>query len=361
MRISQPAGIRIFLLILGTATCCGAQPLPGIFEQPAAEAELNRPVLKMSLTDACTIRIEDGRLVVDTPLRRVRLVDQPVEIAGLAGISRLTLRPGVLEFHNIGPAARGRPSRLSIRVSTNRNHTVDIERFDGERSVQYSDQRMYYSNGVRLSVYSSLGYLVHSVQADDFASLCREHPADVYRYLGPLLRLFNTEGVFAFNPRLARWVLPPRRPVEQVAPMVLGLLGQLESPQLEVRQQAFERLAALGNDAVEPLRALDRRALSPEQQVKVDALLHEYEGLTQEQVQTLRQDPGFLLDCLYGAPVELRRWAAEYLAALLGESICFDPDSDPLEQAPIVEALRRRLVRTDAASTDRRPQQVSMR
>ena len=60
-----------------------------------------------------------------------------------------------------------------------------------------------------MSVYGADGTMLHSLTANDFETLKREHRAVVFQYLGPILRLLRTEGVIGADQRIAKQVLMP--------------------------------------------------------------------------------------------------------------------------------------------------------
>src|SRR4051812_17738823 len=231
--------------------------LAQVDEQPRGDAPENRP-LKIKMAQACFLRVVDGKLIADSKLKGARLVDQVVEVEGLAGSSMLTLKPEFLRFENTRAVS---DTVETLRVE-NRNDTVRIERSGREATVYYRESGgfgAFGNDGVRMSVYGPDGTMLHSLSANDFQSLKREHRAEVYQYLGPILRLLRTEGVIGVDVRKARQVLMARGRVREVEPQVQKLVMQLDADSFKDRENALVKLKDLGPDALAVVEKLPRK------------------------------------------------------------------------------------------------------
>src|SRR3954471_3933167 len=227
-------------------------------EQPRGDAPEDKPI-KIKLAQACFLRVVDGKLIADSKLKGARLVDQTVEVEGLSGSSMLTLKPEFLKFENTHAVSDGIES---LRVE-NRNDVVRIERSGREATVYYRESSggfgAFGNDGVRMSVYGQDGTMLHSLTANDFQSLRREHRAEVYQYLGPILRLLRTEGVIGADVRKARQVLMARRQVREVEPRVQKLVMQLDADSFKDREKALNGLKEMGPDALAVVEKLNRK------------------------------------------------------------------------------------------------------
>src|SRR6476660_8515154 len=206
--------------------------------------------LKIKLNQACFISVIDGKLIADSKLKGARLVDQTVDVEGLPGSSMITLKPEFLKFENTRAVSDGIEN---LRIE-NRNDVVRIERSGREATVYYRESSggfgAFGNEGVTLRVYGQDGTMVHNLTANDFQSLKREHRAEVYQYLGPILRLFRTDGVIGADARKARQVLMARGEPQDVEPKVQKLVMQLDADSFKDRENALRKLKDMGPDAL---------------------------------------------------------------------------------------------------------------
>jgi len=317
--------------------------LAQVDEQPRGDAPEDKPI-KIKLAQACFLRVVDGKLVADSKLKGARLVDQVVDVEGLAGSSMLTLKPEFLRFENTRAVSDGIET---LRVE-NRNDVVRIERSGREATVYYRESSggfgAFGNDGARLSIYGSDGTMLHSFTTNDFQSLKREHRAEVYQYLGPILRLLRTEGVIGADVRKARQVLMARGEVRQVEPAVQKLVMQLDAESFKERENALRGLKELGPDGLAVVEKMNRKSLSAQQQTGIEAYISDVKLASVEELENLRKDPGFLVDCLYCEDTAIRVAALERLKAMKANVGGIDPRSDPLAQAGVIEELRNKLV-----------------
>ena len=312
-------------------------------ERPRGDAPEDKP-LKIKLPQACFLRIVDGKLIADSKLKGARLVDQVVDVEGLGGSSMLTLKPEFLRFENTR-AVSDAVERLRVE---NRNDVVRIERSGREATVYYRESSggfgAFGNDGVRLSIYGADGTMVHSLTANDFQSLKREHRAEVYQYLGPILRLLKTEGVIGADVRKARQVLMARGEPRELEPKVQKLVVQLDADSFRDRETALAQLKDLGPDALAVVEKMNRKSLSAQQQTGIEAYISDVKLASLEELEKLRKDPSFLIECLYCEDVSVRGAALERLKGLGANVGGIDPRSDPLAQAGVIEELRSKLV-----------------
>jgi hypothetical protein len=235
----------------------------------------------------------------------------------------------------------------TLRVE-NRNDVVRIERSGREATVYYRESSggfgAFGNDGVRMSIYGPDGTMLHSLTANDFQSLRREHRAEVYQYLGPILRLLKTEGVIGADVRKARQVLMARGELSEVEPRVQKLVMQLDADSFKERENALRNLKEMGPDALEIVEKMNRKSLSAQQQTGIEAYISDVKLASLEEMEKLRKDPGFLVECLYCEDAGIRVAALERLKKLSAGVSGIDPRGDPLAQAGAIEELRNKLV-----------------
>lgn len=125
----------------------------------------------------------------------------------------------------------------------------------------------------------------------------------------------------------------------------IALLEQLGDPRFSRRQAADRELRALGRVSLTFLRDLDQQQLDAEQRYRIRRIVTTLSGNTR------REDPMLIADWLSGDPAvwlsllqrndeDTRRQAAQWLEALLGRSIQFDPAADAETRAAQIQRLR---------------------
>lgn len=183
-----------------------------------------------------------------------------------------------------------------------------------------------------------------NLEAPDFYTLLRTYPREAEQYLRPVFRQVGQESVFSPDPLLAWQVFADQwKADERVGRAVRALLPGLDHTDFRTRDAASKKLAAMGRDAAAVLLHLDRTALTPEQNMRVDRALAPYTQLPAKEAKRLGNDRGFLLDCLYGEDPALRTAALNRLRAVAGRSIEFDVHAEPAKRSDAVAALRKQL------------------
>jgi hypothetical protein len=84
--------------------------------------------------------------------------------------------------------------------------------------------------------------------------------------------------------------------------------------------------------------------MSAQQQTGIEAYISDVKLASLEELEKLRKDPGFLVECLYCEDVSVRVAALERLKAMGANVSGIDPKSDALGQAGVIEELRNKLV-----------------
>jgi hypothetical protein len=245
-------------------------------------------------------------------------------------------------------------NELHVNVDTDRGHFMisQSSQSDGttEQSMleQFRPAQSGPSNFIQLSVSTSS---VNSGQSEqltytspDFNLFVRNRPDETTKYLRPLLRQLGQEMVFAPEQRIAEQVLGRQRRVDpNVVNQVTDLLAQLNDSHYHIRSAASTKLKSLGRAAADVLDRLDRTTLTPEQNVRIDLFLAQYDPLSLKEIVHLRQDPTFLLDCLYSDQSDIRWVALEQLRNVFIPTLEFDPEAPEPARSQAIAALRRRL------------------
>ena len=137
--------------------------------------------------------------------------------------------------------------------------------------------------------------------AGSFPELCRLHPKETDAYLRPIFRTLRQEhAAFRVDEKSAWEVLADGwTPPADVAAAVEKALPRLASDAYQDREAAVEDLQKLGEPAAVYLMHADRKRLTLEQAMRVDLFLAPYRPLARDQAAKLRDDPDFLVDCLY--------------------------------------------------------------
>lgn len=340
----------------------------------ADEAPVEAP---RSLHDIFQLRIEDKVLVLRTALDPAS--DEDPKMLPVRGFSA----PAEVMNLRVGPQADGRavvPGQFRLVVS---DYETPGERsslvvswargvLDVQRSTHYTGPRRY-TRLVRLLVVGDRNVGVNQpprgaqlmvteaggagrppvnvgVMAGDFAALLRLHPAAVNEHLRPLMRELGQESVFAPGARVAWQVFAEHWPTDEALKRkVEAILPDLDAADRVAREGAGERVARLGPDAALVLMQLDRRALSAEQNSRIDALIRKHAPLSRSAAVKLRKDVRFLLDCLNSDEPRVRAAALSSLRDACPEPIDFDADLPVPARGAAVAALREKLVPSEPA------------
>jgi hypothetical protein len=310
------------------------------------------------------LRVEDGRLVLHTSLRPwPNFTRRRAEIEGF----RSPASVAYTQFLPDSSAARQFEFNLDDYPDADtfaRLHLV--WRPSGELTVERTEQssrgfvRVVYLQGLKqaqLLVFSnrepfSPGGRNVNVAERDFMTLRGKHESEAEQWLRPLFRQLKQDEAFAPDTNSAWQVLADQWPVdENVSQAVRQLLPDLASESSHVRNGAGNQLAHLGRDGATVLLRADRSHLTIEQTVRVDEVLSRFRHMPDADAARLRDDPDFLLDCLYCDDPTVRKLATDRLARQIGRPIEIDPDADPDERALAIQQVRATLRPANKPST----------
>ena len=211
--------------------------------------------------------------------------------------------------------------------------------------------------GVRLEVMDA-GDAAHPAPptlrwtADTFAGLCRLHPGAVARYIEPILRDLHADAdVLAPDTPLAYQVFAAEATVDEAtAARVRQLVAQLDADDFRDRDDAGERLRAMGPIAAVALGRMDAAKLSPEQRARTAAVLRHFRPVTDADAQRLRGNVDFLLNCLNDTDPFVSRIALDRVRAVVGHDVPFDPRLTGRPRREAVWRLRCELAPRDATT-----------
>jgi hypothetical protein len=184
------------------------------------------------------------------------------------------------------------------------------------------------------------------ITAGSLPELARKDPADVDAYLRPIFRMFAAEArVFAVDSKTACQALADLYPVDAAtAAAADAAVSGLGADSFADREAALQRLRDLGEPAAIHLIQSRGRALSDEQTMRVELFLAPYRPLGDDEMPRQRQNPDFLLDCLFNSDPQIRRLALEQCRRVIGRPISLDLNLAPPAFDDAVTALRQTLV-----------------
>lgn len=225
----------------------------------------------------------------------------------------------------------------SIREIVGQKHTVDLIDQQGAMSrAQLIVDDQYTEPGRTRTI--------QPIAEKDFNVLVRKYREHVETQLRPLVARLGQESAFAPDPLVAWQVFGEQwRPDAAVSQRVDSLLPALSDSNFRQRDAALEKLRQFGRPGAAVLLRMDREGLSPEQNARIDDVLGPYEQLQPAEAAKLRQDVGFLLDCVYADDVALRGAAMNQLRQLAGVRFTFDATADNWVRATEVQKLRQSL------------------
>jgi hypothetical protein len=180
---------------------------------------------------------------------------------------------------------------------------------------------------------------------DNVVDLRRKYPAEVANFVDPMLRALHQEALLArVDPKLAWQVFADiYQPPADVAAKVKDVVKQLDAENFQQREAASKQLAELGQPAALILMRQPRAGLSDELLGRIDAFLAKFRTVSDAEAAHLRQDTGFLLDCLYSEDEPIRAKALAELRQLTGKPLAFDLSSDPEQRLAAIAKLREQL------------------
>jgi hypothetical protein len=222
----------------------------------------------------------------------------------------------------------------------------------GTNIVQFTAQRhpgMAVPGGVQLVVNgtNARGEMPLSVflVAPDWATFVRRYPKETSAYLRPVLAELGQDAVFAPDPAVALQVFQENaQPSPAQIDRVVRLLPDLSSADYHRRDRATAALRAIDEDALRVFLHTDRSGLSAEQNLRVEQVLVPMGLLPPAETKRLRQDPAFLLDCLYSADPATRAAAANMLRKVVKLDLSFDPEAAPEVRAAAIRELRAKVL-----------------
>lgn len=363
--------VGLIVLLAGITAAASADPTTDLWQ--AEKTNYDRITARLPtvpqhrMSELMQIRTEGKDLVLRTPLNSIPVEQQMrVNIDGVPGVGILTVKRseharGLAEPQGFGlafedfPEPRHLTSVSAALDASSRALTFSslVQVVNGPAyEVIFTQQKAPAPGGtgfVQLMVIRSrtLGAAPEqlTLQASDFVSFIREHPAETEQHLRPLFRQLQQEAVFAPDPLVAWQVFSDLwRPDPSVARQVNSILPGLDAADYHARDAAQLRLEQMGRDGAAVLIHLDRRHLTPEQNARVDCALSSYAQLPAREAARLGTDPGFLLDCLYSDSIELRSAALNRLRTMVGPALQFDANADPDTRAATIRQLRAQLV-----------------
>jgi hypothetical protein len=331
-----------------------------------------KPLDKHRLADVLEIRVENKFLVLHTPLANLASGQLRTNFDGIAG----TVIIGVNREDQTNSAAE--PPGFSLQITDfpqpKKTTTISVNQDKprgqftlsktlfmppGFQQIIFNQQRGPATGGtgfVQLMITESRAATVapeqQNLEAEDFVSFVREHPAETERYVRPMLRELGQEAVFAPDQMVAWQVFSDLwKPDSAATRQVQNLLPSLNADDYHQRDATLGQLQQLGRDGAAVLMHLDRSHLTPEQNARIDRALLPYAQLPLKEAARLRSDPGFLLDCLYSDDSALRKTALTRLRQVVRAEIQFDVDADAEPRAAAILALRSQLLSFNLPST----------
>ncbi|HEX8325234.1 MAG TPA: hypothetical protein VF595_15130 [Tepidisphaeraceae bacterium] len=151
------------------------------------------------------------------------------------------------------------------------------------------------------------------VRAPTARQLLNDRPTDVRKYLVPLLKLLNAgENPLAAAPGDVYRAFPDLPVDPGAGKAVAAVLPKLNASDPLVRQEASDKLHALGRRGVQAAMRLDLSGLAPETADRIATYVAE-SSRDARPAEVLRRDPNFLLDCLTDSDVNVRVAAGTFV------------------------------------------------
>lgn len=173
-----------------------------------------------------------------------------------------------------------------------------------------------------------------NLSAPNFRELRLRYPRQTQEFVVPILRDLEGQSILAPDPRVAYQVFQTQfTPNARLSRQIDAALEKLDADDFQTRQQASRDLAALGEPAALALMHADRKGWSIDRSSGVDNFLAQYKALPPDQIQKLKNNPAFLLDCLYSNDPQIRDDAAKSLNGMLKQRIDFPTPGPALDQA----------------------------
>ena len=311
------------------------------------------------MQDLFQIKLDHRFLVFATSLPSIPN-DKPrrVSVEGLPGVGWITVdrdAQGKVERLNLSITDYPRPKQTNqITVVFSGSGELltlcqTVRADENSRQVFFQQRRGVSSasgDGVDLTVTESgpTQPLQLTFWADDFNSFIRDHPLESNLYLRSILRQLGVEVLLAPDPTRAWQVFSDlRKPDPIITAKVNELLPSLNSPDYHVRNETMAKLLAVGRETADVIDHMDRKSLTPEQNIRLDRIRLQYEPVPHEQIVKMRMDPAFLLDCLYSDDAAVRQTAMDRLRTLFRPDLEFHLNAPLDVRAAEVAKLRQQL------------------
>jgi hypothetical protein len=183
------------------------------------------------------------------------------------------------------------------------------------------------------------------LKSRDFQSLCREHPAEVEQYLGPILRELRADSILPLSDTVLAWQVffAEANPDPTLSDAVTAGVKMLDADEYTDRQAAAKSLAKLGPAVAVELSRLDRSKLSAEQITNVDALIRKFRPVSPAVAARLITDQAFLLSCLDDPDDFIARTALAHLRKVSGQLINLDLTTRGHARRAAVQKIREHL------------------
>jgi hypothetical protein len=306
--------------------------------------------LRATAAEVCSFSVQEGRLVVQTKLQLPENAGyQPLLITGVPGTANVMSRKETFRLTIHLPSDKGNTAinilQYSDRLSINRTTSTG----DRSQQITYSQNENIPGGALQLTVLIQeirTGQVIsHNVYtAANLPEMRRRHANALRQHLGPILRMFNSYVGMGADPGTARQVLAEPQPKADLAATVKDLVTRLDAENFAQRDAAATKLKGLGADAGPLLRALDRSQLSEHQKLVLAEIIHSLNQLSVEELNRLRRDREFLIDCLYCEEADLTEKALAQLQVVVGKPVEFDNKLSGDSRDKAIEALRVKLV-----------------
>ena len=364
--------VAIALLVGGSITLAQDAPTQEKEEKPSLEdvkkkeeqqsrAEVaGMPVIKAkSIEEIVQLRVENKDMRLHTPLGATE--DSLVSMPGLAGLARVrvqgagegkdfvlvqfqleirdyTVPNAVAAFSSISYAAG--TTTLAQAWETLDDETYSVQLLQNTRPIGEPDSRE-----PRVSLFVQItGEPKTDIRltADNVLQLRREHPAEVAKFVDPILRSLRQGELLAeVDPKLAWQVFADAydAPAETIA-NVEALVAKLNSDAFADRESASKELEALGQPAALVLMKADRTKWTEEQRTRIDAFVAKFKSVADDVARKYRVDRDFLIDCFYSDDKVIQQNALAALRKITGKAIEFDFSAAPGERSHAIARLR---------------------
>ena len=364
--ILKPAAWCCLLL---PAMCMAVPPLPPPATLPTGKPagdpfEVHDgppvPVPAIKATDLVRFAIKEGQLAAQTMLEPTSLGILTVQGLSEPVNTTITFRgekpkppyaPDMFRLECV-QQKNGTMVRTSLLFAAgNMNLSRDIVAGASESTIQLTQTGR--GEPVRLYMQNlSSGQPATQYAADSFAQFIRRYPAETSHFLRPMLEAFGPQPqLFAVDDALGCTIFPEAYEVDPAArKQILAWVAQLSADDFQRRQQAGDTLEKMGVKAAVFLATMDRTHLDAEQAARVDGIIDACWPRSAVDPQMLREDPGFLLDCLLSNTPSLRRCARAQLDKVLRVPLAYADTADEQARFAQVYALRAKLM-LDAPST----------